>query len=54
MQISHELLVLLAKSLGLIWLMAMFLSVLVYCWWPGSKARFNRAAESILDVEDSA
>lgn len=41
-----------SKSWGLFYLMAMFVIACIYAYWPSSKGRFDRAANSILDDED--
>ncbi|WBU53999.1 cbb3-type cytochrome c oxidase subunit 3 [Paracoccus sp. SCSIO 75233] len=52
MEITHDLLVGLAKSLGLFYLMAMFIAAAIYAFWPSLQGRFDRAANSVLDDED--
>ncbi|MDB6182080.1 cbb3-type cytochrome c oxidase subunit 3 [Paracoccus fistulariae] len=52
MEITHELLVGLAKSYGLFYLMGFFVIVTIYAFWPSLGKRFDRAANSILDDED--
>ena len=52
MTIDHDTLVWLAKSFGLIYLLAMSLVVLVYAYWPSNKRRFDKAAETIFQKED--
>jgi cytochrome c oxidase cbb3-type subunit 4 len=52
MQISHELLVGLAKSFGLFYLIAMSVAVTAYAYWPSLGSRFDRAANSLMDDED--
>lgn len=51
MEISHELLVYLAKTLGLLYFVGMSLVVVIFACWPANKKRFQRAAESIFDDE---
>lgn len=53
MEIAHETLVALAKSWGLFYLIGLALAVLVYTFWPGNDARFERARQSIIDDEDA-
>jgi cytochrome c oxidase cbb3-type subunit IV len=52
MEISHETLVAIAKSFGLIYLVALSVAVTVYAFWPSLGDRFDRAAKSVLDDED--
>jgi len=49
MEITHELLVYLSKTLGLFYFIAMSVGVIVYVYWPGHSQRFKQAAESILE-----
>ncbi|MEQ8349547.1 MAG: CcoQ/FixQ family Cbb3-type cytochrome c oxidase assembly chaperone [Sneathiellaceae bacterium] len=48
MSVSHDFLVLLAKTFGLFWMMAFFLIVVVLAYRPGARARHARAAQSVL------
>ena len=52
MEFSHETLVAFAKSWGLFYLIAFFVGVLVYVFWPSNRKRFTRAKHSILDKDD--
>lgn len=52
MDLSHQSLVLIAKSFGLLYLVALSIGILVYAFWPSLGKRFDRAANSILDDED--
>lgn len=52
MEFSHETLVAFAKSWGLFYLIAFFIGVLVYAFWPSNRKRFDRAKKSILDKDD--
>lgn len=52
MDIAHETLVAVAKSWGLFYLIGLSLAVLVYTFWPGNSARFERARHSIIDDAD--
>jgi cytochrome c oxidase cbb3-type subunit 4 len=52
MDISHETLVMAAKSYGLFYLIGFSIAVLLYVFWPSNKKRFEQAARSILDQED--
>ena len=51
MEFDHAFFVGLAKSLGLFWLMAIFLGAVIYAYWPSNKSKFDRAAQSILDTD---
>ena len=48
---SHDSLVLIAKTFGLIWLMGFFLIVVVLAYRPSARAGHDRAARSILPPE---
>lgn len=52
MVLDYDSLVAFAKSFGLFYLMALFIGALIYACWPANKARFDRAAKSILNDED--
>ena len=52
MGFEHDTLVAFSKSFGLFYLIALSIVVLIYACWPSNKARFDRAANSILDEED--
>lgn len=49
MEMDHSTLVILAKSFGLFYLMAMAAIALAYALWPSKQAEFDRAARDILD-----
>lgn len=49
---THETLVWLSKSYGLIYLVMMFIVVVAYAYWPSNQERFDRAGESVLRDED--
>jgi cytochrome c oxidase cbb3-type subunit 4 len=49
---DHEILVAIAKSWGLFYLIALSIGVLAYTFWPGNRKRFNRAKNSIMDDEN--
>ncbi|THF69687.1 MAG: cbb3-type cytochrome c oxidase subunit 3 [Sulfitobacter sp. SK025] len=51
MELSHELLVGLAKSFGLFWLIALSIGITAYAFWPSLGERFDTAANSILNDE---
>lgn len=52
MSVTHDDLVWLAKSFGLLYLAAMSIGVLVYVYWPPNKRKFEHAATAILSDED--
>jgi cytochrome c oxidase cbb3-type subunit IV len=52
MDLDHDTLVGFAKSWGLFYLIAFFIGVVVYAFWPGNRKRFERAKKSILDRDD--
>ena len=52
MDLSHETLVAFSKSWGLFYLMAFFIGVVIYAFWPSNRKRFTRAKTSILSGED--
>lgn len=52
MELSHDSVVAFAKSWGLFYLIAFFIGVLVYAFWPSNRKRFDRAKNSILDKDD--
>ena len=45
---SHDLLVYLAKTVGLVWMMGFFIVVVLLAYRPSLRARHERAARSIL------
>lgn len=53
---SHDTLVYIAKTVGLIWLMGFFVIVVVLAYRPSARADHDRAARSILppDAEEKA
>lgn len=52
MEFTHEAVVGFAKSFGLFYLIALSIGVTIYAFWPSLGAKFDRAANSILDDED--
>ncbi len=50
---SHDLLVYIAKTFGLLWMMGFFLVVLVRTYAPSRRAAHDRAARSILLPDDA-
>ena len=53
MNIDHGTLVAFSKSFGLFYLIALSIGVLIYAFWPSNKKRFDRAADTILEDEDT-
>lgn len=49
---SHDTLVIIAKTAGLVYLMTFFLIVLVHTYLPSRKKAADHAAHSILTGED--
>lgn len=49
---SHAGLVVVAKSFGLVYLVALSIGIFAYAFWPSLAKRFDRAANSIIDDED--
>jgi len=52
MDISHDILVAIAKSFGLFYLIALSIGVVAYVYWPSRKQTYDRAARAILDDKD--
>ena len=52
MNIEHEMLVGIAKSFGLFYLLGLSILVLAYTFWPANKDRFDHAARRIVEDED--
>ena len=48
----HDDVVWISKSIGLFYLIALSVAVLVYVYWPSNRKRFDRAAAAILEGED--
>jgi len=53
MQFEHVDLVFYAKTHGLIYLIAFSLVVLIYVYRPSNKKKFDAAANSVIDDEDT-
>jgi len=53
MAIDHDTLTWVSKTLGLFYLIALSIAVMAYACWPANKARFDRAANSILHGDDA-
>jgi cytochrome c oxidase cbb3-type subunit 4 len=53
MMIDHDTVVGFAKSFGLFYLLILAAIALVYALWPANRERFDRAANAILDDEDT-
>ncbi|MEM5492988.1 cbb3-type cytochrome c oxidase subunit 3 [Hoeflea sp. AS16] len=49
---SHDLMVMIAKSFGLFYLMGFFIIVVIHTYRPSSKALADHAARSVLEQED--
>lgn len=49
---THDVLVYLSKTVGLIWLMGFFLIVVIRAYSPSRRAAQERAARSVLAEED--
>ena len=49
--IDHAFLVGLSKSVGLFYLIALSIAVVIYAMWPSNKQRFDDAAQSIFHDE---
>ena len=52
MDFDHATLVAFSKSWGLFYLMAFFLCVVIYAFWPSNRKSFDRAKKSILERDD--
>jgi len=52
MSLDHDTLVWFSKTVGLLYLIALSVVILLYVYWPSNKERFDRAAEEILHDED--
>ncbi|MDR6756502.1 cytochrome c oxidase cbb3-type subunit 4 [Mycoplana sp. BE70] len=53
MSFDHDTVTAFAKSFGLFYLIAMFIGVVIYAYWPKNRKRFDQAANSIVtDDED--
>ena len=52
MDLSHDSLVVFAKTFGLIYLIVLSIGITVYAFWPSLGPRFDRAAKSVLDDEE--
>jgi cytochrome c oxidase cbb3-type subunit 4 len=50
---THDLLVFIAKTFGLIWMMGFFVIVLIRTYNPRRRASYDRAARSILSLDDA-
>lgn len=50
--IEHALMVLLSKSMGVVYFFLFFVAVVVYAYLPRNKQSFSKAANSILRDED--
>ena len=52
MDLTHDLTSVIAKSFGLLYLIALSVGITIYAYWPSLGKRFDKAANSILDDED--
>ncbi|MDK1378687.1 cbb3-type cytochrome c oxidase subunit 3 [Sinorhizobium sp. 6-70] len=52
MPISHETMVWIAKTFGLLYLIALSIIVLGYAYWPSKRKEFEEAPVTILNKED--
>ncbi|MBU1313946.1 MAG: cbb3-type cytochrome c oxidase subunit 3 [Alphaproteobacteria bacterium] len=52
MDLSHDTLVWVAKTFGLIYLLILSAAVLAYAFWPSRQKEFHHASVAILDRED--
>jgi cytochrome c oxidase cbb3-type subunit 4 len=48
---THDLLVYLAKTVGLIWLMGFFLIVVIRAYSPSRRKAYDQAARSVLEEQ---
>ena len=51
MSVDHDTLVWLSKSVGLLYLIGLSITVVAYVYWPSNKRRFERAATMVLNDE---
>lgn len=49
---SHDTLVIIAKTFGLFWMMGFFILVVILAFRPSRRAAYDRAARSILQDAD--
>jgi cytochrome c oxidase cbb3-type subunit IV len=52
MDMDHDTLVGFAKSWGLFYLIAMFIGVVIYAFWPSNRKKFDDAKRNILGKDD--
>lgn len=52
MEMQHEILVAIAKSWGLFYLLIFSVGVMAYAFWPSNHKRFQDAKQRILDQDD--
>ena len=52
MDIDHNTTIVIAKSFGLFYLIALSIGVLIYVYWPSNRKRFDKAAENVIQDED--
>jgi cytochrome c oxidase cbb3-type subunit 4 len=53
MTIGYESVAAFAQTWGLVFLVAMFAAVLAYALWPGNKDKFEAAARSPLEEDET-
>jgi len=53
METDHNSMIVIAKSFGLFYLIALSIGVLIYAYWPSNKQRFDQAARNIIHDEDA-
>ncbi|MGB4865106.1 MAG: cbb3-type cytochrome c oxidase subunit 3 [Hyphomicrobium sp.] len=53
MTVDHLDVVYVAKTYGLVFLVAFFVIATVYAYWPSNRQRFEEAAKSVIDDEDT-
>ena len=50
---TYETVAAISQSAVLIFFILFFIAVLVYAFWPANQARFDRAAQAVLEPDDS-
>lgn len=50
--VSYETISTLSSSWGLVYLVALFVGVALYAFWPRNKAKFDRAARMPLEEDE--
>jgi len=49
---EHASMVLLSKSMGVVYFFVLFAAIVIYAYWPRNKSSFDKAAKSILQDQD--